>query len=44
MFIDEAWLWLGMPAWFWFSCIFAPVALILSLIFLMGFLVENGDD
>ncbi len=27
VFIDEAWLWLGMPVWFWFSCIFAPVVI-----------------
>ncbi|ACA87153.1 DUF997 family protein [Shewanella woodyi] len=42
--IDETWLWFGMPVWFWFSCIVAPVALISSLIFLVGFLQGNADD
>jgi len=32
LFIDETWIYLGLPVWFWFSCIFAPMALIFFLI------------
>ncbi|QYJ87507.1 DUF997 family protein [Shewanella mesophila] len=37
LLLKDAGSWIGLPLWFWFSCIGAPLILILSLaVFLRG--------
>jgi uncharacterized membrane protein YhdT len=36
LFIDKTWVLFGLPVWFWFSCILAPLVLILSLVIFVG--------
>ncbi|NRD74331.1 DUF997 family protein [Shewanella sp. VB17] len=36
LLIDDTWIYMGLPVWFWFSCIFAPMLLICLLIVLVG--------
>ncbi|WP_220759590.1 MULTISPECIES: DUF997 family protein [unclassified Shewanella] len=48
LWLNEMGNWFGLPLWFWFSCIGAPVLLIVSLSFLLTKLadtvVEKDDD
>ncbi|MBW3140263.1 DUF997 family protein [Ferrimonas balearica] len=36
LFFANAGLWLGLPAWFWLSCVAAPVVLLILLFIWMG--------
>ncbi len=32
LWLTSSEVWWGLPAWFWFSCVFAPLCLIVTLI------------
>ncbi|ABZ77144.1 hypothetical protein Shal_2588 [Shewanella halifaxensis HAW-EB4] len=44
LWLSELGNWFGLPLWFWFSCIGAPLLLIVSLRFLLTKVVSKVEE